>query len=314
MTLDVPAWLAVLAVPLLAALWRRRRGPVVVSSASLLDGLPATWRVRLRPLPDVLRWLALAAVALALASPRVELPEALVQRRGVDVLLLVDVSQSMQARDAAPDRLRAVLAFSRRLIDRRPGDRFGVVLFAGANTLACPVTADHRAVVGRLAAVEPVPGEGTAFGTAILGAIKRVPANRRAVIVAFSDGVSNAGTPAPAEAAAVAASVGVPIITVAIGRTGIASFPTEFGLVDVEVEVDEAGLQAVSAASRGVFVRASDRGAVETVARRLQQAEPPPDVEMAAVTQWLTPWLTVLAAALVALELAFAAFALRRVL
>lgn len=315
MTLSAPAWLVLLAVPLVLWLWlRQRRSGVVVSSSMALDGVPPTWRVYLRALPEILRWLALGILALALTAPRLELPEARVLRRGVDVVLLVDVSQSMQARDAAPDRLRAVLAFSRQLIQRRPGDRFGIVLFAGENTLACPITNDHAAVLGRLASVVPVPGEGTAFGTAILGAIKRVPASRRAVIIAFSDGVSNTGTPSPGDAATTAASMNVPIVTVAIGKTGIASFPTEFGLVNVPVEVDEASLQAVAAASRGVFVRAGERGALDAVVKRLQSAEPPPDVETAAVTQWLLPWLVLAAIGLVALELFVSTVLLRRVL
>lgn len=314
MTIAAPAWLAVLVVPLALWLWGRRRpAGVTIASSITVAAVPASWRVRLRRVPEVLRSGALALLALALTAPRLDLPEARVSRRGLDVVLLVDVSQSMQARDAAPDRLRAVLAFSRRLIQQRPGDRFGIVLFAGENTLACPVTTDHAAVLGRLADVVPVPGEGTAFGTAILGAIKRVPSSRRAAIIAFSDGVSNSGTPLPDEAAATAAALNVPIITVAIGRTGIASFPTEFGLVDVPVEVDEASLQAVATRSGGLFVRAGDRGALEAVTGRLRAAEPPPEVETAAVTQWLLPWLALAALVLVALELAVSTFPLRRV-
>lgn len=314
MMIAAPAWLAVIGVPVLLWLWRRRqREGVTIASSLAVASVPGSWRVRLRLLPEILRWTALALTALALTAPRVDLPDARIARRGLDVVLLVDVSQSMQARDAAPDRLRAVLAFSRRLIQQRPGDRFGIVLFAGENTLACPVTTDHAAVLGRLAEVVPVPGEGTAFGTAILGAIKRVPASRRAAIIAFSDGVSNTGTPLPDEAAATAAAMNVPIVTVAIGRTGIAAFPTEFGLVDVPVEVDEASLQAVATRSGGLFVRAGDRGALAAVAERLAAAEPPPEVETAAITQWLLPWLAVGALALVAIELAVATFLLRRV-
>ena len=312
--LAAPMWLAVIGLPLAAEWLLRRRGQrpgAPVASISLVDGLPTTWRVRLRQVPAALRWVAMTAVALTMTSPSRPHSQAISRFPGLDIVLLVDVSQSMRARDAAPDRLGRAVAFSRQLVQQRSHDRFGVVLFAGENALACPLTSDHAALLARLEAVEAADGAGTALGAAILGALKRLPARDGGVVVVLTDGTTNTGAASPVESARMAAASGVRLITVAVGHSGTAAFPTELGLVDVPLEVDEATLQAMATVSNGIFVNADSSDATASVTRALASIEPRPVVTEIATTASLVPWLVVGTVALLALEVWFSTIWLR---
>lgn len=280
-----------------------------VPTAASFDGLPRTWRTRLRRLPSIMRAASMMVLAAGLSG--LAAPWGGVQPRGLDVLMLVDVSQSMRAQDAVPDRLGAATAFAREVIAGRPRDRFGVLLFAGDDALACPLTSDHAAVLARLSVIEASSGSGTAIGTAMLAALKRLPADRDdAVLLLFTDGSSNAGVRSPAEAAALVRRENVRVFTIGVGRTGLALFPTEAGLVDVSSEVDEHALEAMADAADGVFVRAGDPGAVGVVTEALGRvpvtAPPSPAHDMSTAVQ-----IGVLAALLLALELIVAVLVLR---
>ncbi|MEO5819613.1 MAG: BatA domain-containing protein, partial [Vicinamibacteraceae bacterium] len=135
-----PAWLVLLAAPPVLWLLRRlRRAPLpTVSSLSWFDSVPTTWRVRLRWLPGVFRTLAFVLIVVALAGPERITPAREGVRPGLDVLLLMDVSQSMRARDGTPDRLGSAIALARAVVGIRPRDRIGVLLFAGDHAIACP--------------------------------------------------------------------------------------------------------------------------------------------------------------------------------
>lgn len=281
MTLASPYWLFLCAAPIVSVMVIRAcRKPSGVAVSSLLSfaGVPATWRVHVRHLPLMLRCGSLGLIALCLTSPSCNTVAAFDRRPGLDVLLLLDVSQSMRARDAQPDRLTMARALASQLVARRPGDQIGLVLFAGADTLACPFTSDHAALLSRLARVEASTGTGTALGAAMVGSLARFKAARgtRGVIVVFTDGAGPAREPLPVEAARLAAAAGLHVMTVLVGTSGRAPYPTEFGLVTVEVEANEPVLSAVADAGRGVFVRADDRDAIEVLAAaldRVQRAE-----------------------------------------
>lgn len=236
---------------------RKRIGvsPLAVPDLCSLDEVPATWRIRLRWFPAIVRASAIVVLATGLAGWGTPWGET--RLAGLDVFVLIDVSVSMQAQDVAPNRLGAALALARQVIARRPHDRFGVLLFAGDDALACPLTTDHAAVLARLSAVDAGPGTGTAIDTAVLGAVKRLPRERgTAVLLVVTDGISNAGAHSPRQAAMLARRENVRVFAASVGRTGAAPFPTEAGLIDVPTEVDEDGLRGMAEAADGVFVRA----------------------------------------------------------
>jgi Ca-activated chloride channel family protein len=276
--------------------------------------VPATWRVRLRGAPAGLRWLALAGLAVALAGPTEEAVEREVVRPGLDVLLLIDVSQSMRARDGAPDRLGSALQVARRLVPLRPRDRFGILLFAGEHAIACPLTGDHRAVLDRLSSIEAAASDaGTAFGPAIVGGLGRLRAARSAngVLIALTDGTTNAGTPLPEDAARLAARDGVAILTVGAGRGGLVPFPTELGMVEVPLGIDEGVLQGLASATHGTFVRADAPGAHEMLRAALDRLEPQERVLTERRVSPVLGWLGTAAMIAVMLELALAGMWLR---
>ncbi len=227
-----PALLALLAVPvalvfLLGVTRRRPRHPVAFTNLAVLEGLVATrrrpWR---RLVPPALLLLALATAAAAAAGPRANLP---VRVDNTTVVLLVDVSGSMSARDVEPTRLDAAVAAMRGFVDRLPKRfRVGLVQFSDSSQVLTRPTADHRQVDETLGLL--TPDSGTAIGTGLMTAIRlvrhslaedgvvRVPGEPLpAAIVLLSDGKQNQGRIAPLAAAARARSAGIPVDTVALG-------------------------------------------------------------------------------------------------
>ncbi len=291
-----PGWLVLLAAPPLLWLLRRVRPAALpaVSSLTWFDAVPTTWRVRLRWLPGACRTIAFVLIVIALAGPERITPAREGVRPGLDVLLLMDVSQSMRARDGTPDRLGSAIALSQALVKARPRDRIGVLLFAGDHAIACPLTVDHASVVDRLQAITVSESdEGTAIGVAITGALGRLQTARaaRGAIVVVTDGASNTGSPLPEEAARLAARQGMTVMTVGVGRDGLVPFPTELGVVEIPLGIDEPALRRVATAGGGAFVRATDRQAAASIAAALDRIEPAERVVTSRRTAPMGAWL-----------------------
>ena len=184
----------------------------------------------------------------------------------------------MRARDGTPDRLGSAIALSQAVVKARPRDRIGVLLFAGDHAIACPLT--DRPRLGRRspagASTVSESDEGTAIGVAITGALGRLQTARaaRGAIVVVTDGASNTGSPLPEEAARLAARQGMTVLTVGVGRDGLVPFPTELGVVEIPLGIDEPALRRVAAAGGGTFVRATDRQAAASIAAALDRIEP----------------------------------------
>ena len=200
-----PAWLWLLCLIPAVLLVRRFRGgaTVVFAPGRFLTGpaLPRTLRGRLSGLPVLLTALALAAMVLALARPvrRQEIPR---RARGIDIVLILDVSSSMAAKDLDPEKsgLDLVRAAARRFLAGRPEDRFALITFARYPDLVCPLTRDHRALDRMIAAVQALPPESpedaTGIGTAVARAVQVVDRSPSPVKVAvlFTDGEENVAT------------------------------------------------------------------------------------------------------------------------
>ena len=269
-----PALLPALRFPLLQAL-QARLGQASQDSAANARGK------RLRLLVALLAW---ALLVLAAARPQelgetVQLPVS-----GRSLMLAIDLSGSMQTPDMAvgtmraTSRLAAVKAVAGEFIERRAGDRLGLILFGDQAYLQTPLTLDRRTVHTLLdEAVIGLAGQRTAIGDAIGLGIKRLrdePAGNR-VLVLLTDGASNAGTVEPLKAADLAAQEGVRIYTIGVGAPDGQVLRGPFGLPQrVESDLDEASLQAIASKTGGRYFRATDVASLAQIYGLLDQIEP----------------------------------------
>jgi Ca-activated chloride channel family protein len=219
------ALLLLAAVPLAAwvgfHLERRRAGTLVFTRTRDLRSTPQGFFGRLLHLPYALRIVAIALVAVALARPQ-KLTADPQEVEGIDIVVALDVSNSMNENDLMPDRITAAKQVIGRFIDQRPSDRIGLVIFGKEAYTQCPLTLDHRALSGLLGNVKLglVDGQGTAIGNALGTAVNRLRKStaKSKVIVLVTDGDDNASKLDPHKAAQFAQTFGVKVFTILIGR------------------------------------------------------------------------------------------------
>ncbi len=279
-------WLLLGVLPVLALFWWRRRSPSFSPTlrhphTDLFGPQTSSLRTALwRAAP----WLVLAALLLliiALAQPRRSYSSESITGEGVDIMIALDISGSMQALDFAPkDRLAAAKDVIRDFIGGRPHDRIGLVLFAARAFTQCPLTLDRNVLLGFLEEVETgLIDDGTAIGLGLAMAVGRLrdsTAPSRAVIL-LTDGLNNVPTLEPETAAELARTLGVRVYTVAVGREGLAPFPvdTPFGrrLQQIETRIDEALLRRIADRTGGIMDRATDPEALARIFRTIDELE-----------------------------------------
>ncbi|PLX95897.1 MAG: hypothetical protein C0621_02970 [Desulfuromonas sp.] len=219
MSFASPLWL--LALPLvLLPLWPRQQSSRLTSSLIPLSALPKSWRVQLLRLQPPLAVLTLLLLILALAGAQRVKKEEQALRQGIDVMLTLDVSASLGARDIAPDRLSVARNTAADFLAQRQNDRIGVILFAGVPTLLSPPVLDKGPLLQQLRQLKPDRlGSGTALGDALAAALDRLKDSDAAskVVILLTDGASNRGRVTPHTAALAAAALGVRVYTIGFG-------------------------------------------------------------------------------------------------
>jgi len=281
-------WLLVL-VPLLALL-RGRRGPVpalVFSTTSVARSVAVGRQARPGRLQASLRIAVLCLLIIGLARPQLGNTTTEVKASGIDILLAVDISGSMQALDFTlngkpADRLDVVKSVVSRFIKDRPNDRIGLVAFAGRPYLAAPLSLDHDWLQQRLESlnVGMIKEDGTAVGSAIVSGVNRLR-DRKAksrILILLTDGVNNAGKVAPLTAAEAAETLGIKIYTIGAGTRGEAPIPVtdQFGrkrLVRMQVDIDEKTLNKVAEMTGARYFRATDTKSLEKIYSEINRME-----------------------------------------
>ncbi len=218
-----------------------------------------------RHLPEALRLAALCILIFCIARPRSKTEMERVDTEGIDIVLAVDVSTSMLARDFKPDRLSAAKDISIEFIAQRPTDRMGIVVFAGESYTQCPLTTDRATLINLMKEVQTdLIEDGTAIGNGLATAVARMKDSdaKSRVVILLTDGVNNRGEVDPAMAAEIAKTYGVRVYTIGIGRQGEAPYPvqTPWG-PDVQmmpVQIDEDLLKQIAAETGGRYFRADD--------------------------------------------------------
>ena len=219
----------------------------------------------LRHLPFLLRTMALVMIVIALARPRSSTETERVDVEGIDIVLAMDVSTSMLARDFSPDRISAAKDIAIEFIAQRPSDRMGIVVFAGESYTQCPLTTDRATLINLMKEVQTdLIEDGTAIGNGLATAVARLKDSdaRSRVVILLTDGVNNCGEVAPLTAAEIARTYGIRVYTIGVGANGVAPYPvmTPWGVEtrNVQVEIDEKLLQDIAQATGGRYFRATD--------------------------------------------------------
>ena len=206
----------------------------------------------LRHVPFVLRTAALVMIIIAIARPRSSTKMDKIDTEGIDIVLAMDVSTSMLARDFTPDRISAAKDIAIEFISQRPSDRMGIVVFAGESYTQCPLTTDRATLINLMKEIETgLIEDGTAIGNGLATAVARMQSSdaKSRVVILLTDGVNNSGEITPQMAADIAKTYGVRVYTIGVGANGTAPYPviTPWGVQvqDVQVEIDEESISGL---------------------------------------------------------------------
>jgi Ca-activated chloride channel family protein len=234
----------------------------------------------LRHVPFLLRIFALAMIIVAIARPRSSQDMEKIDTEGIDIILAMDVSTSMLARDFTPDRISASKDIAIEFISQRPSDRMGIVVFAGESFTQCPLTTDRATLINMMKEVQTdLIEDGTAIGNGLATAVARMKDSdaKSRVVILLTDGVNNRGEISPQMAAEIAKTYGVRVYTIGVGANGMAPYPvmTPWGVEvqNVKVEIDEKLLSEIAESTGGRYFRATDNTKLAEIYSEINKME-----------------------------------------
>lgn len=217
----LPLFLLAMVLVVWLGIFRQRKPTLVHSQATQLGALPKGYWARLRSLPIALRLFGLLLLAMAIARPQSSRREDRMEVEGIDMVVTLDLSGSMEERDLVPNRLEAAKTVIEDFIKRRPSDRIGTVIFGRDAYTYSPLTLDHSTLLRMLAELQPgiIDGRGTAIGNGLGVALARLRKSdaRSKVVILLTDGDNNSGNISPTEAASMAQTLGVRVYTILAG-------------------------------------------------------------------------------------------------
>ena len=278
-------WFLLLLIPFVGYyIYRTRQGGAagVVSTTDTVKRAPRTFRYYLRHVPFVLRCAALSLIIVAIARPQSAEHYTNTTTEGIDIVMAVDVSTSMLAKDFIPDRLSVAKEVASEFIGDRTGDRIGIVVFAGESFTQSPLTTDQstlQTMLGRI--TSGVIEDGTAIGNGLATSINRLRESdsKSKVVILLTDGVNNRGEISPLTAAKIAKDMGIKVYTIGIGRHGTAPYPVfdergrEVDVVNMKVEIDEKILRDIATQTGGEYFRATDKKTLEAIYEQINTLE-----------------------------------------
>lgn len=234
----------------------------------------------LRHLPFILRTLALVMIVIAIARPRTSEQMEKIDTEGIDIVLAMDVSSSMLARDFTPDRINAAKDIAIEFISQRPSDRMAIVAFAGESFTQCPLTTDRASLINLMKELTTdLLEDGTAIGDGLATAVARIKDSdaKSRVVILLTDGVNNCGAIAPQTAAEIAKTYGIRVYTIGVGANGMAPYPvvTPWGMdvQNLKVEIDEKLLSEIAQATGGKYFRATDNTKLAEIYSEINKME-----------------------------------------
>jgi len=283
-----PQWFWLLTLVPLLIFWfwhsrRRHNAEWTMSALSITDQTNRFWSFA-KSLLWLLRLSAVVLIIIALARPRhVDQSTRVKTSRGIDIIMAIDVSASMLARDLSPNRLEALKQVAGRFIANRPNDRLGLVEYAGESYTKTPLTSDKTLVLTALKSIEynTIIEGGTAIGMGLATAVNRLKESRAKskVIILLTDGVNNSGFIDPRTASELALEFGIKVYTIGLGSNGLALSPVgmrpngKFQYGKVPVEIDEALLQDIAQTTGGLYFRATNNSKLGEIYDEINKLE-----------------------------------------
>lgn len=277
-------WLLLLNLPLIAyyvLLHKKRYASIQVSSIETVKKLSSPLKNVLRHVLFGFRVLAISLLILALARPQATDSWRNEDTLGIDIMLAIDISGSMLARDFKPDRLEAAKDVAIEFISGRGTDRMGLVVFSGESFTQCPLTSDHAVLINLFREIQSgMIEDGTAIGVGLANSVQRLKDSDAIskVIILLTDGVNNQGAIDPITAAELAHTFGIRVYTVGVGTQGEAPYPVQtFGgrtiFRNMPVEIDEKTLKEISTITGGKYFRATNNNKLKEIYQEIDKLE-----------------------------------------
>jgi len=280
-----PAYLYLLIlIPLLVIFYIFRQSntsaSLRLSSLDFVPGVSGGFRVWLRHILVAIRMLAMVLLIVVLARPQSTDRWKDTTTEGIDIVMAMDISGSMLARDFKPDRLEASKNVATEFISGRPGDRIGLVIFSGESFTQCPLTTDHAVLINLMREMESgMIEDGTAIGLGLATAVNRIKDSDAIskVVILLTDGVNNRGSIAPITAAEIAKTMDIRVYTVGVGTRGMAPYPIQTSAgtryQNMPVEIDEDVLMEIASMTDGKYFRATDNESLVNIYKEIDKLE-----------------------------------------
>jgi Ca-activated chloride channel family protein len=266
-------------------IWKRKQQSATLKISSV-RGFKAqkSLLAKLKPILFVLRLLALSSLIIAMARPRkVDISSQTKSTKGIDIVMAIDVSGSMLAKDLKPNRMEALKSVAENFVKGRPNDRIGIVVYASEAYTKTPVTSDKAIIQQAIQSIkyDNVLQDGTGIGMGLTTAVNRLKDSKAKskVIILLTDGVNNAGFIEPETASQIAKEYGIKVYTIGIGTNGNAMFPYAyapnggflFRMMPVEIDVNL--LQTIARNTGGKYFRASSNSKLESIYNEINKLE-----------------------------------------
>lgn len=261
--------------------FKEQTAPVKISST---NGFKSTWKTKLKPFLFVLRLLALSSLIVAMARPRkVDISSQTKSTKGIDIVMAIDVSGSMLAKDLKPNRMEALKKVAANFVEGRPNDRIGIVVYAAEAYTKTPVTSDKALVLEAINGIkyDNVLQDGTGIGMGLTTAVNRLKDSnaKSKIIILLTDGVNNAGFIEPETASQIAKEYGIKVYTIGIGTNGMAMFPYAYApnggflFQMMKVEIDQELMKTIARNTGGKYFRASSNSKLQEIYNEINKLE-----------------------------------------
>ncbi|MEF9923654.1 MAG: VWA domain-containing protein [Muribaculaceae bacterium] len=278
-------WLFLVFIPLIVWYIIKNKGAnptLLVSTTMPFDKMPTSWKIYLRHIMFAVKLLAIACLIIILCRPQTRDRWQTSETEGTDIVIALDVSTSMLARDFRPDRFEAAKDVASQFIAGRETDNIGVVIFAGESFTLVPMTTDKSVLMNSVQDIKMgLLEDGTAIGDGLATSINRIKdgkAKSKSIIL-LTDGSNNTGVVAPLTAANIAKKYGIKIYTIGVGKNGETLFPVStnlYGKIEYQslpVVIDEVTLKNIASSTGGKYFRATNKNVLKNIFTEIDQLE-----------------------------------------